>query len=279
VALGDAFDFAASAFAVAARREQVPTRDLVGDGDVGVVCVHGLTGTPYEMRFLGGELARAGFTAIGPLLPGHGTTVDDLARTRWSEWVAAVERAFDSLRARCERVAVVGQSMGGLLALELASRRTDVAAVATLATPLWLGRLGGLVARWAEAGKLGRIRTLPKLRGSDVRDRQVRAENPCYATFPINAIIEISAGMRAVDAALPRIVAPVLVLHGKRDHTAPVACAERIAERARAVRTLILPRSYHLIAADVERDIVAAEVIAFLRAHARTERGDIACAT
>jgi esterase/lipase len=73
----------------------------------------------------------------------------------------------------------------------------------------------------------------------------------------------------------------VLVVHGEHDHTAPVACATRIAGRTRAVRLRILPRSYHLIAADVERDIVAAEVIDFLRQHVRREAhsGDLACVT
>jgi carboxylesterase len=249
----------------------------LGDGEVGVVCVHGLTGTPYEVRFLGEALAAAGFAVRAPLLPGHGTSVDDLARTRWTDWVDAVERAFDAARARRARVAIVGQSLGGLLALELAGRRRDVVAVATLAAPLWLGRLGSAVARWAERGLLDRVRALPKLRGSDVRDRQVRADNPGYRAFPVRAIAELAIGMRAADAALARIVAPVLVLHGARDHTAPPACAPYVAERTRGVLR-VLPRSYHLIAADVERDVVAAEVIGHLRRHA-ARTGDSACAT
>src|SRR5262249_49182503 len=157
---------------------------------------------------------------------------------------------------------------------ELASRRADVAAVATLAAPLRLGPLGRTVARWAEAGKLDRVPALPKLRGSDVRDRRVRAVNPCYGAFPVRAIAELALGMRAVEAALPQIAAPVLVLHGKRDHTAPVACAQLIADRINAhTRVRVLPRSFHLIAVDVERDVVAAEVVAFLRDHARSSKG------
>jgi carboxylesterase len=257
VALGDAFD--------------------LGDGDVGVVCVHGLTGTPYEVRYLGEQLARAGFAVSAPLLPGHGTSVDELSRARWTDWSDCVERAFDAMRATHERVAVVGQSLGGLLALELASRRRDVVAVASLAAPVWLGRLGNVVARWAERGKLDRIGALPKLRGSDVRDRRVRAENPCYRAFPVRAIAELAAGMRAVDAALPNIAAPVLVVHGEHDHTAPVACARYIAERTHGALH-VLPRSYHLIAADVERDAVAALVVDHLRRNCHA-RGDIACAT
>ena len=250
--------------------------DLVSDGEVGVLCVHGFTGTPYEVRYLGEQLVRAGFSARGIRLPGHGTQIEDLERTTSADWAAAVETAFDQLARRHRRVAVVGQSLGGLLGLHLAAQRRDVAAVATLAAPLWLDGLAGRVARWASAHPR-RIR-IPKLGGSDVRDRRVRAENPCYTAIPAGALGELARFMTVVDGELTRITQPVLVIHARRDHTAPVACAARIAEQTRAIRTRILDRSYHLIAADVERDIVAAEVIDFLRRHVERAAGDIACA-
>lgn len=258
--------------------------DFGTGGDVGVVCVHGFTGTPYEVRYLGEQLARAGFQVHGVRLPGHGTELAALDATTWHDWADAVEDAFDTLRLVCRAVCVVGQSLGGLLALHLAARRPDVASVASLAAPLWLDGPGRHIARLAEAGTLARIAPwltkIPKFSGSDVRDRRVRAENPCYDAIPLEALGELVRYFAVVDAALPQITQPVLVLHASQDHTAPVACAYHIAARARAQRVRILPHSYHLIAADVERDIVAEEVISFVRRTTQENaEGDHACAT
>src|SRR5262249_46987941 len=127
--------------------------DLVGDGELGVVCIHGFTGTPYEMRYLGERLHRSGCSVYGLRLPGHGTRVADLDATTWRDWAVAVEQAYDTMCRSCRRVALVGQSLGGLLALHLASQRRDVAAVATLAAPLWLEGLSARIARWAAQGR------------------------------------------------------------------------------------------------------------------------------
>jgi len=247
--------------------------DPGGDGEaIGIVLVHGFTGTPFEVRYLGEHLARAGFRVRAPLLPGHGASLEELDRTTWQDWVDAVEQATISMQGGCARVAVVGQSLGGLLALHLGSRRRELVAVGTLAAPLWLPPLAARVAASTQRGLLRRVRRLPKLGGSDVRDRRARAENPCYDAIPTRALGQLLAFMQIVDGELPQVAPPVLVLHGARDHTAPAACAGRIAERARAARVRILPRSYHLIAADVERDVVAAEVEHFVR---RCVRGGV----
>lgn len=248
--------------------------DLDGDASVGVVCVHGFTGTPYDMRYLGGEISRAGFPVHGVRLPGHGTRLEDLDATRWTDWADAVEDAFDAMRLSCRRVAVVGMSLGGLLSLHLASKRPEVAGVATLAAPLWLEGLSAKVSEWAMTGAIAKyaphLRAIPKIGGSDIRDPKVRAESPGYPAIPVRALGELARFMRLVEPELDKVKQPVLVVHAQQDHTAPVACAHRIAARVNAVRTRILPRSYHVIANDVERDIVAAEVVHFLRRHVPT---------
>lgn len=240
--------------------------ELVGDDPLGVVLVHGFTATPFEVSYLGKRLGEHGFSVSALLLPGHGTSLEDLDGTTWHQWAAAVAAATDRMAAKHERVALVGQSLGGLLSLYTATQRPEVSCVASLAAPLWLDGLGGIAARLTRPGALlDRVRRLPKLGGSDVRDLEMKKANKSYPAIPTRALDQLMQFMQVVDKALPAVKQPVLVLHGEHDHTAPVACARYIATKTHAVRLRILPRSYHLLAIDVERDIVASEVVDFLR--------------
>src|SRR5262245_29899131 len=92
------------------------------------------------MRLLGERLASRGMTVTCPTLAGHGTSsAVDLDRARWTDWMSTVEVAFEALAARCRSLAIVGLSMGALLALRLARRRAgELRALAALAAPLWL---------------------------------------------------------------------------------------------------------------------------------------------
>lgn len=242
-----------------------------GQASPGVLCIHGFTGAPFEMRYLGERLGARGFHALGPLLPGHGLSPEALDQTSWPEWLGAVDAALDRLLARCDRVAVAGESLGGLLALRLAQTRPgDVAAVASLATPLWLPPLAAAAIRATRPGSvLGRlVRKLPKLGGSDIRDPVMRARNPAYEVIPVRALHQVVELMSVVRRELEKVRAPTLVIHARQDHTVPYACSEELVRRVSApVRAhRALERSYHVVAIDVERDIVATEVAEFFAA-------------
>src|SRR5262249_46953134 len=156
--------------------------DFPGDRR-GVLVLHGFTGTPFEVRPLGERLARRGLTVVGPVVPGHCTSPHELEQTTWHDWEAGAAAALDALRARCDRVAIAGLSMGGLLAARLAFLRTQqIDALALMSVPLWLPRP---VARSVPAlARLGWPRSVPKVGGSDVRDRAAKRANPCYHEFP-----------------------------------------------------------------------------------------------
>src|SRR5579864_7827631 len=107
-------------------------------GRAGVLLIHGLTGTPTEMRFVGKGLAQAGFSVYGMQLAGHCGTEADLLATGWPDWYASVERAYEEFRRNVDIVFVGGLSMGAVLAMHLAARRPDaLRGIALYSTTLW----------------------------------------------------------------------------------------------------------------------------------------------
>jgi len=148
--------------------------------------------------------------------------------------------------------------MGGLLAVRLAQKRPErVRALVLMSVPLWLPTLTSAFVRLL--GRLGHPWALPKLGGSDVRDREARRENPAYDQFPVRAVTELLALQAEVRSNLASVRQPTLIVHARRDHTASPACARALCSGlgGRDVRLCWLERSYHLVPIDVERDRVA----------------------
>jgi len=249
------------------------------DGDErGVLLVHGFTGTPFEMRFLGERLHQRGMTVRGLALPGHSTTPAELDRTAWTDWSGHVGRELDRLAARCRRVAVVGQSLGGLLGLHLAAHRgAELAGLVSLAAPIWLFRgPRALIAALRGAPVLTGLRPIRKRGGgSDVADPAMKARNPSYPVIPLRALVELDRARAAARAELPSVHTPLLLIHAVHDHVAPYGSMAEIAARvgSREVETITLPRSYHLVAIDLERERVAAAVGDFLEARLEARGG------
>lgn len=245
--------------------------------EVGVLVVHGFTGSPFEMRLLGEHLAGRGLAVIGPRLAGHAATTGELAATRWPDWLSSVERAFDRLRERCERVAVVGLSLGGLLTLELARRRKQqVSSIALLATALWLPSRALRFDALVQATPFVRNLALPKLAGSDIRDKEMRRRNQIAqgrAGMPLPALhslVELGAYLKP---RLHEVTHPALLMHSRQDHTVPFACMDHLAKHLGtppgSLHEVPLEQSFHVITLDVEREQVFRAVEDHVRAYAK----------
>jgi carboxylesterase len=233
-----------------------------GAGRAAALCLHGLTGTPYEVRPLGEALAAAGIAAVGPALPGHNETPERLARVPHEAWLDAGRAELARLRDEHARVFVVGLSMGGLVALALAAEaRVDAAVV--VGVPL---RLRQPAVRLVPVAKHF-LRFLPKAAGSDIRDAAARARHPSYDRMPLAAVHELVRLQRLVRALLPRVAAPLLVAHGAHDRTAhPDDALEILARVASPEREhLRLEASAHVVPVDHDGARLAAATVEFLR--------------
>ncbi len=239
-------------------------------GPVGCLVVHGFASSPGEVRWLAQHLASAGHTVLTPRLPGHGVNHRDLARPSWRDWLAQLHDAYVLLRGDCAQVVVIGHSMGGLLSL-LLSLEAEVAGVAVLASPLSFSSPGVRNARWLKVVRPYTDQTDRSTLGEIVKAEQARRGEPQlgrmrYDIWSTAAVAQLYALSQQVDVALPQVRAPLLLMYSEADSTAPPQNGQRLRDRAgSADKTLVLlKQSGHNLPVDIEREIVFAQVEAFV---------------
>ena len=248
-----------------------------------VLCLHGFTGTPFDVEPVARALAAEGYTVSTPMLPGHGASIEALAAVGPDDWLQAADHELTRLASITgERVAVVGGSMGALLALRLAHLRPDtIAALVLMSAPL---RWRPIERRGVEVlGHLARLlgvtgASIPKTGGVDAVDPMVRDMAPSLAAYPISALHHLIALTDAAAESVPSVTAPALVVHGRRDRTVPIDVSEQLAATlgSSVIERLWLDDSGHLVAADLDRVAVASAVSAFLSRHAQWQPGSVA---
>jgi carboxylesterase len=254
---------------------------LPGDGR-GVLCLHGITGTPFEVRPLAEALGRAGCTVMAPMLAGHGGTLGDLAASSWADWQRSAERAMDELQARIGGgpIAICGFSMGGLLALRLARLYPErISALVVMGVPLRLRRMQVMGIRALSRLPLDFCKLpnacVPKLNGSDVSDPEMRYGNPGLRAFPIAALSQLVELMDLVRHDLGAVRTPVLVVHGRQDHVAPMEDSLELTGclGSEVIERLWLEKSFHIVTLDVERGLVIEAALRFLGRNAGWSAG------
>lgn len=196
--------------------------------DIGVLLIHGFTGSPSEVRPMGKYLAQQGYTVVGPLLPGHGTNWQDLNRRKWHEWTDAAGQAYAALKQRCRKAFIVGVSLGGLITLYLAERNPDIPAIVVMAP--------GLIASDWRANWIWLLKHFitfsaydPARHGDDLTDPEARKRDLwSYMGTPTSAAEQVVMLQRVVKPDLPKIAMPVLILHGLRDRTVKTASSQYV---------------------------------------------------
>ncbi len=232
--------------------------------------IHGLSGTPFEMRYLGERLAASGVRVCGVRLAGHAGASEELGASNQARWYESVVEGFERLRRYDDPVAVVGLSMGALLGARLAADQGEaVAGVVMLSPafflPLWVR--GPLKALRALGPLADRIYLRSK--GSDIHDAAARGVHPSARLMPLSAVLELLKLSAAVRPRLGRVTQPTLIIHSRRDHTCPIRRnVDFVMSHLGSAhkRAVILEESFHVITVDSEKERVASEVIDFLSA-------------
>nr|WP_225737498.1 alpha/beta fold hydrolase [Dyella acidiphila] len=235
--------------------------------------IHGLTGTPTEMRLVGKGLNRAGFSVYGMQLAGHCGDVPDLLATTWQDWYASVEAAAERFRKEVDHLFVAGLSMGAVLALKLAADHPDwVRGVGVYgatfkydgwATP-WYGRFSFVLPLLNRLG-IGKHRMVHESEPYGLRDERLRAQisglmlggDSAAAGLPGNpwpSLAEMYLMAGVVRSELPKVSAPCFIAHATEDDVASVENAHLVARSVSGpVEMLLLENSYHMITIDQER--------------------------
>ena len=242
-----------------------PSAFYLEGGPVGALLIHGFTGSPPEMRLVGDYLHQRGYTISAPLLPGHGTSVDDMNRSKWPEWTACVKDALADLETRCETVFVGGLSMGAVLTLYLAALHPELAGAFTYSPAVVVAdRLIYLtpILKYLIPKK-------PKSDVSDLTDPEAEMRLWSYEENPTSAAHELLKLIRRVRRLLPQVTCPLLIIHSTLDTTIHPQSAQFTYERAGSAdkELVTLHNSGHCITVDSEWEAVAKKTYQFSQAH------------
>jgi carboxylesterase len=228
---------------------------------VGVLLSQGFTGSPASMVPWGRYLAEQGFGVAVPRLPGHGTTWQELNRTRWADWYGEIERAFEKLRANCDQVVVGGLSMGGSLVLRLAADRgRDVAGIVLVNPAVNIDRKDVLALPVLK-------HVVPAFPGIANDIKKPGVEEHGYTKTPLKATHSMLTAWKRLREDLPKVTQPVLMFRSTEDHVVDPSSARIITSTisSRDLTERMLENSYHVATLDNDAPAIFEESAQFVR--------------
>lgn len=231
-----------------------------GGRRIGVLVSHGFTGSPYSVRPWGEALAARGYGVEVPRLPGHGTSWQELNRTRWQDWYAEIGHAFDRIRAEHDTVVVAGLSMGGALVLRLAADRPDDVDGVILVNPAVHTVRKDVLAlpalKWV-------VPAFPAIANDIKKPGQ---DEHGYSRTPLKATHSMMQAWKPLRADLARVTAPLLLFRSVEDHVVDPSSARIITSGVSSaeVTERTLTESYHVATLDHDADRIFTESAEFV---------------
>jgi carboxylesterase len=268
----------------------------IAGGPQGVLLIHGLGGTPVEMRYVAQGLARAGYTVHVPQLAGHCATPEELWATTWQHWYESVEEEHQRLRERCSKIIVGGLSMGAILALHHAVQYSNEVSALTLYAPsLWLDGWGIpwysgffklITQRW-----FAQIFPFAERDPWGIKDPRIRAlieqaiksgdsSQAGVAALPGSLMLELRWLVQRVKDEIAKIKQPALIVHPREDDRASLRNVSFLQDNLGGpVHTVVLNDSYHIVTLDRQRELVLQRTLDFLSYAGWTPVSDEECAS
>lgn len=245
-----------------------PSGFYLEGGKVAALLLHGFTGSPAEMRLVGDNLHQYGLTVSAPLLPGHGTTAEDLNNYGWNDWVMAATEAFEDIREKRNHIFIAGLSMGSLLTLYLAGQRQDAEGIIVYSAALeptdWRSHFPSFLARFM-------LQFVQQLGKSEEHWANPEAKSLLwsYDTYPTKAGFDLLQNIPDVIELLPNITCPLLSIYGTEDDVVSVDGVQKLYDRVNSQdkELIAVEGAGHVITLDAGWETVAEKTYAFIEAH------------
>jgi carboxylesterase len=241
---------------------------------VGTLLIHGYTGSAAETRPMGEFPAGRGLTIRCPLLPGHGTTPEDLTRIRWQSWASEVETALEALYRRCDEVFVGGLSLGSLLSLWLGVKHPEIAGLIPISPPSRLNnRLFGLVPALRHVMRYNPLQDAT----GDLVDPAGVERMWSYDELPLWGAGEVHALQQRVRGVLPQIRQPILIFQGRHDTALAPDSAQILYDGVSSEdkQLIWLESSGHNVLVDAERQAVWQRSFEWIAGRSQIEPVDV----
>lgn len=242
-----------------------PIERLAASG-VGVLLLHGFGDTPQTLHYVATRLHAEGMSVRAPLLPGHGRSLQAFAASGAAEWIELARAELRLMRARHDRVVLLGVSMGGALAATLAAEEPDVNALVLLAPYLTIPPRLRQVARLRALCRVV-ARYVPTRGEASILDAEERRHNLAYGYATPRLLNELCVVVERAREQLPRVSVPTLMVQSSEDSRIAAADASRAFELLGGAEKQLawVSGCSHLVTVDHCRERVLAHVVEFLR--------------